>query len=57
MIHDTGKALSLLAHQLGRVVYYRLKRQTAFMALFLQASGSRAREPDAELDVTGLSLK
>jgi transposase len=36
--HDTGKALSMLAHQLGRAVYYRLKRQTAFdRALFLQA--------------------
>ena len=36
--HDKGKALSILAHQLGRAVYYMLKRQTAFdMALFLQA--------------------
>jgi transposase len=36
--HDTGKALSILAHKLGRAVYYMLKRQTAFdMALFLQA--------------------
>jgi transposase len=36
--HDQGKALSILAHQLGWAVYYRLKRQTAFdRALFLQA--------------------
>jgi transposase len=36
--HDQGKALSLLAHKLGRAVYSMLKRQTAFdMALFLQA--------------------
>jgi len=36
--HDKGKALSILAHQLGRAVYDMLKRQTAFeMALFLQA--------------------
>jgi hypothetical protein len=35
--HDTGKALSILAHQLSRAVYYMLKRQTAFdMTLFLQ---------------------
>jgi transposase len=36
--HDKGKALSILAHKLGRAVYDMLKRQTAFdMALFLQA--------------------
>jgi len=36
--HDKGKALSILAHQLGRAVYYRLKRQTAFdLDLFLQS--------------------
>jgi transposase len=35
--HDKGKALSILAHQLGRAVYDMLKRQTAFdMNLFLQ---------------------
>ena len=35
--HDKGKALSILAHKLGRAVYYMPKRQTAFdMALFLQ---------------------
>jgi transposase len=35
---DQGKALSILTHQLGRAVSYRLKRQTAFeMALLLQS--------------------
>jgi hypothetical protein len=34
---DKGKALSLLAHKLGRAVYYMLKRNTAFdMDLFLR---------------------
>jgi transposase len=36
--HDTGKALSILAHQLGRAIYDRLKRQIAFdRERFLQA--------------------
>jgi hypothetical protein len=36
--HDKGKALSILAHKLGRAVYYMLKRQTTFdMGLFLQS--------------------
>jgi len=36
--HDKGKALSILAHKLGRAVYSMLKRQTAFdMDLFLQS--------------------
>jgi replication fork clamp-binding protein CrfC len=36
--HDQGKALSILAHKLGRAVYYILKRHTAFdMALFPQS--------------------
>jgi transposase len=35
--HDKGKALSILAHTLGRAVYYMLKRKVAFdMAIFLQ---------------------
>jgi transposase len=35
--HDKGKALSILAHKLGRAVYYMLKRQVAFdMDIFLQ---------------------
>ncbi len=36
--HDKGKALSLLAHTLGRAVYFMLKRKTAFdLTLFLQS--------------------
>jgi hypothetical protein len=36
--HDKGKALSLLAHKLGRAIYHLLKRQTAFdMDLVLQS--------------------
>jgi transposase len=36
--HDTGKALSSLAHQLGRAVYDLLKRQTAVdLDLFLRS--------------------
>jgi hypothetical protein len=36
--HDKGKALSILAHTLGRAVYFMLKRKAAFdMAMFLQA--------------------
>jgi len=36
--HDKGKALSILAHKLGRAVYFMLKRKTAFdMTLFLQS--------------------
>ena len=55
--HDKGKALSILAHKLGRAVDYMLKRKVAFdMDLFPQPSGSRAREPEASLDVTGMSL-
>ena len=55
--HDTGKALSILAPKLARAVYYMRKRKVAFdKELFLQSSGSRAREPDAELDVEGMSL-
>jgi transposase len=49
--HNQGKALSILAHKLGRAVYYMLKRQTAFdMDLFLRSSGSRAGESGASLD-------
>ena len=36
--HGKGKALSILAHRLGRAVYYMLKRQEAFdMGKFLQS--------------------
>jgi transposase len=35
--HDKGKALSILAHKLGRAVYFMLKRKVAFdMSIFLQ---------------------
>jgi hypothetical protein len=34
--HGKGKALTILAHKLGRAVYYMLKRPTAFdMRTFL----------------------
>jgi len=46
--HDQGRALSILAHKLGRAVYFMLKRQVAFdLEMFLQTSGSRAGEPGA----------
>jgi hypothetical protein len=36
--HGTGKALTILAHKLGRAVYYMLKRQTVFdMETFLHS--------------------
>jgi hypothetical protein len=55
--HDTGTALSILAHKLGRAVYCMLQRQVAFaMELFLQTSGSRAGEPGASLAAEGMSL-
>jgi hypothetical protein len=52
-----GKALSILAHKLGRAVYCMLKRQVAFdMDRFLQPSGSGAGESGASLDSKGRSL-
>jgi hypothetical protein len=55
--HGQGKALSILAHQMGRAVYYMRKRTTAFaMDLSLQSYGSRAGEPGASLDAKGMSL-
>jgi transposase len=46
--HDTGKALTILAHQLARAVSYMLKRQTAFdLDPFRHSEGSRVGEPDA----------
>ena len=55
--HAKGKALSMLAHTLGRAVYCRLQRQRAFaMEMFLQTSGSRAGAPGASLDSEGMSL-
>jgi transposase len=49
--HDTGKALSILAHKLGRAISYMRKRKVAFdMERFLQTSGRSAGEPSASLD-------
>jgi transposase len=56
--HDQGKALSILAHQLGRAVYCLRKRKVACeMEIFLQTAGSRAGEPGASLDSSGMSLE
>jgi hypothetical protein len=56
--HDKGTALSILAHQLGRAAYDRLKRQVALdRDSFVQTSGSRAGEPGASLDSQGRNLK
>src|SRR5262249_45833171 len=55
--HDQGKALSILAHTLGRAVYGLLTRQGALeMDMFLQPAGSRAGAPGASRDLKGLSL-
>ena len=46
--HGKGKALTVLAHQLARAVYYLLKRETAFdRNPFLAGSRRGAGEPDA----------
>jgi transposase len=56
--HGSGTALTLLAQTLGRAVYDRWKRPTAFaMGQFLPGYGSGADEPNAELDTHGLSLR
>jgi transposase IS116/IS110/IS902 family protein len=55
--HPQGKALTILAHQLARAVYYMLQHQTAFhRAKFLPSEGSRVGEPHASLDTQGMSL-
>jgi hypothetical protein len=55
--HDTGTALSLLAHTLGRAVYCMRKRKEACARrIFLQTSGSRAGEPGASLAIKGMRL-
>jgi transposase len=54
--HATGKALSRLAHQLGRAVYVLRKRQVAFdREVSLQTEGSRAGAPGASRDSSGMS--
>jgi transposase len=56
--HGKGKALTILAHQLARAVYYLLLRGTVFaMDPFLKGYGSRAGAPAASLDTYGISLK
>jgi transposase len=46
--HGKGKALTILAHKLARVVYSMLTRDTVFdLDNFLNGSGSRAGEPAA----------
>jgi hypothetical protein len=51
---DTGQALRILAPTLGRAVYDRRKRHTAFALERVQrASGSRAGAPGASLDTQG----
>jgi hypothetical protein len=55
--HDKGKALSILAHKLGRAVYFMLQRKEAFdRRIVLQTSGSRAGEPGASLAIKGMRL-
>lgn len=49
--------MTSLAPKLTRAVSYRLKRTAAFtMDQFLHGSGSRAREPDADLAPQGMRL-
>jgi hypothetical protein len=54
--HGQGKALTVLAQQLARAVYDRLKRATVCdRPKFLNGSWSGAGEPNASLDAHGLS--
>jgi transposase len=47
--HGKAKALSILAHKLGRAVYYLLKREQAFdiNKFFSSQSWERTAQPDA----------
>ncbi|MGH8065882.1 MAG: hypothetical protein ACRERE_11765 [Candidatus Entotheonellia bacterium] len=55
--HDKGKALTVLAHQLARAVYDRLKRHMAFdKDQFFQHEWRGADEPGASLDTQGMNL-
>jgi transposase len=56
--HGKAKALSILAHQLGRAVYVLRKRHEAFdMHKFLSASfGEGTGKPNVELEPSGLSM-
>jgi hypothetical protein len=52
-----GQALTLLAHKLARAVSEMRKRPTAFaLETCLHGEGSRAGEPDVELDPLGMRL-
>ena len=56
--HGSGNALTLLGPKLGRTVYDRLQRHTAFdMGKLLHGEGRGAAEPNASLDNHGLSLR
>lgn len=55
--HGQGKALTVLAHQRGRAVYDRLKRETVVaMDKFFSESWSGASEPAASRAADGISL-
>jgi transposase len=55
--HGKGNALTVLAHQVARAVYYMCKRDTAVdLDKFLHESRSGASEPAASLDAQGISL-
>ena len=54
---DKGKALTVLAHQLARAVYDRLKRPVVFeREQFCQRSWRGADAPSASLDKPGMNL-
>jgi transposase len=56
--HGQGKALTILAHPLGRAVYSMFKRDTAFnLDKSLNECWSGVGEPTAELGHHGMSLK
>jgi transposase len=55
--HGKGQAVTVLAHQLARAVYYMLKRETAFdMDKFFNEYRSGASEPAASRAAEGISL-
>jgi hypothetical protein len=55
---DPGNALSILAHQRGRAVYWLRTRNPAFaMPLCLRSYGRSAGEPGASRAAEGLRLK
>jgi hypothetical protein len=54
---STGQALTIVAHQLARAVYYLLQHKTAFdMPTFLHSSGRGGGKRDASLDNPGMTL-